>query len=361
MESSTTKKMRAYYYNTRDVQFMWQQWEDGQMPSHLLYGATLLPEHGIELVMHRSSKVWTRWRLMIVTAWRILTCRQRYDVLYATAFRGIELIIFLRALHLYRHRIVVWHHQPIVESESRLREIVARLFYRGIDDMFFFSEKIIADSLKSAKARPERMHLVHWGADLGFYDRIKSLRQEKQYQFISTGKELRDHTTLVRAFNETDARLDVFTLNYHGDKNPDTALETIPLKENIHVHYTDGRLIPLELAKEADRATCVVICSYATNYTVGLTTLVEAMALGLPIICSRNAQMPFDVEKEGCGITVGYGDVEGWKRAVEYIQSHPEEARQMGAKARRMAEEEYNDRICANEIADIIRGKGKKE
>ena len=119
------------------------------------------------------------------------------------------------------------------------------------------------------------------------------------------GKELRDHTTLVRAFNETDARLDVFTLNYHGDKNPDTALETIPLKENIHVHYTDGRLIPLELAKEADRATCVVICSYATNYTVGLTTLVEAMALGLPIICSRNAQMPFDVEKEGCGITVG--------------------------------------------------------
>ena len=39
--------MRVYYYNTRNVQFMWQKWEEGLMPAHLLYGATLLPEHEI--------------------------------------------------------------------------------------------------------------------------------------------------------------------------------------------------------------------------------------------------------------------------------------------------------------------------
>ncbi len=353
--------MRVYYYNTRNVQFMWQKWEEGLMPAHLLYGATLLPEHGIELVMHQSTDERARWRLMLHTAWKVLTCREHYDVLYGTAFRGLELIILLRALHLYRHRIVVWHHQPIEKSKNKVREAIARLFYRGIDDMFFFSEKIIADSLKSKKAHAERMHLVHWGADLDFYDRIRNDSLEKRQGFVSTGKELRDHTTLVKAFNRTNERFDVYTLNYIGDKNPDTALETIPLNSNIHVHYTDGSLIPFELAKEVNRADCVVICSRATNYTVGLTTLVEAMALGLPMICSRNPQMPFDVETEGCGISVDYGDVDGWTKAIEYMASHPDEAQRMGRKARQMAEEVYNNRNCAREVAEVIKGKNNKK
>ena len=66
-------------------------------------------------------------------------------------------------------------------------------------------------------------------------------------------------------------------------------------------------------------------------YTVGLTTLVEAFALGIPVICSRNPNFEMDIDKEEIGITVAYDDVEGWINAIHRIADHPEEAQKMGA------------------------------
>ena len=91
-----------------------------------------------------------------------------------------------------------------------------------------------------------------------------------------------------------------------------------------------------------------------TKYTVGLTTIVEALALGMPMICSRNPQIPIDIEKEGCGIFVDYYDLEGWKRAIEYVAEHPDEAKIMGNRAKQLARESYNVEICAREVAQVL-------
>lgn len=51
----------------------------------------------------------------------------------------------------------------------------------------------------------------------------------------------------------------------------------------------------------------------------------EAFALGIPVICSRNPNFEIDIDKEGIGITVEYNDVQGWIDAIRYIADHPEE------------------------------------
>ena len=61
-----------------------------------------------------------------------------------------------------------------------------------------------------------------------------------------------------------------------------------------------------------------------------------------------------DIDGEGCGITVPYGDVEGWKRAITYMQEHPDEAAAMGRRGRRLAETTFNDAICAAEVAHVL-------
>ena len=81
----------------------------------------------------------------------------------------------------------------------------------------------------------------------------------------------------------------------------------------------------------------------------------EALAFGLPIICSRNPQIPVDFDKEKCGISVPYYDKEGWIRAIRYVQEHPDEARKMGQRARQLAEQMYNDRRCAAEVAQVLK------
>ena len=298
---------------------------------------------------------------MLVATWKVLTCRKRYDVLYATHTFGIEPIILLRALRLYRHPIVVWHHQPIVKARNPLREAFARLFYRGMDHMIFFSEKLMQDSLRSKKADPRRMSMVHWGADLEYYDGLPhALQRRGEPQlftppledtgeaFISTGKELRDYETLLKAFHETGLPLTLFV-----QKKRQAYFEGLRLGENIDLHYGD-RLIPHEIALVVAQSQCVCICCQKSNYTVGLTTVVEALALGIPILCTRNPQMPMDVEAEGCGFWIEPEDVEGWKEKLRYIAAHPEEARAMGRRGRVLAERCYNIKQCGKEVAEII-------
>jgi glycosyltransferase involved in cell wall biosynthesis len=346
--------MKIYFYHTQDLQRIYQEWKEGTFAGHFLYGATYLNDFGIEMIMHKHNPSPLHWKITLCTTWRILSCRKRYDVLYATSFRGLEIIIFLHALGLYRHPIVLWHHQPIVTAKNVIRERLARIFYHGIDKMIFFSQKIVKDSLLSKKSRPDKMYIVPWGADLDFYDRVmKDNPIARRSGFISTGKELRDMPTLIKAFNETGKKLDLYIREAAGNINYRNVLGRIKCEENVKIHFIEG-LIPNKISIEVNKAACIVICCLESNYTVGLTTVVEALALGIPLICSRNPQIPIDINREGCGISVEYGDVEGWIKAINFISDNPEKAAEMGKRGRQVAEREFNIKNCARQVADIL-------
>lgn len=155
--------MKVYFYHTQDIQYILKRMGEGEFPPHYLYGAAKLERHGIGVVWHKAKLGLPRWRMMLRNAWQVLTCKEHFDAVYATHYRGLELIVLLRALRLFRKPVVIWHHQPIVNSPKRWREWLGRLFYKGFDRMFFFSQKLIDDSLLTAKADPTRMVLGHWG------------------------------------------------------------------------------------------------------------------------------------------------------------------------------------------------------
>ena len=376
--------MKVYFYHTQNIQYCLRRMAEGEFPSHFLYGACHLVDNGIDVVYHRSPHhELSRLKTALYTAWRVLTCREHYDALYATHYKGLELVVLLRALGLFRKPIIVWHHQPIVKSKSRLRELLGRFFYKGFDRLIFFSQKLVDDSLKAPKADPRKLVVGHWGADLAFYDKIKAEMKSEQPSlshhltispshhltpspshpltpspsFIATGKEQRDQPTLIEAFNRTGRHLILYIGINPNPNVPNPNLEAVERCEpadNIDVVKICG-LLPYEIAREVAKADCVVICCHRTRYTAGLTTVVEALALGLPIICSRNPQIPVDFDRLGCGISVEYGDVEGWQRAVEYIATHPDEARLMGERGRALAEQMFNDERCAKEVAEWIK------
>ena len=376
--------MKVYFYHTQNIQYCLRRMAEGEFPSHFLYGACHLADNGIDVVYHRSPKhELSRLKTALYTAWRVLTCREHYDALYATHYKGLELVVLLRALGLFRKPIIVWHHQPIVKSKSRLRELLGRFFYKGFDRLIFFSQKLVDDSLKAPKADPRKLVVGHWGADLAFYNKIKAEMKSEQPSpshhltispshpltpspshhltispsFIATGKEQRDQPTLIEAFNRTGRHLILYIGINPNPNVPNPNLEAVERCEpadNIDVVKICG-LLPYEIAREVAKADCVVICCHRTRYTAGLTTVVEALALGLPVICSRNPQIPVDFDRLGCGISVDYGDVEGWQRAVEYIATHPDEARLMGERGRALAEQMFNDERCAKEVAEWIK------
>lgn len=348
--------MKIYFYHTRKTAESCEEWKSFRFPGHLLYGLPLLEKYGIRAVMHRFRYIENRFKLMCYVTKEVLSCREDYDVLYGTSFRGLEAIIFLRALGLYRKPVMVWHHSALRKSKNRWKEAVSCFFYRGIDEMFLFSRKLIEDSKRLGKVPDGKLHLIHWGPDLAFYDHLAQemkLDLQERKGFISTGKENRDMDTLIRAFAGGKEELDIYIAKSCGGVDYAGIIGKYPPDPRIRVHYTEG-VIPYALAKEVARKRCIVIPCLEYPYTVGLTTLVEALALGIPVICSRNPNFEMDIDRERIGITVPYGDVDAWKTAVAYLSAHPEIADEMGRNARKLAEEQFNLELFSKEIAEIL-------
>jgi glycosyltransferase involved in cell wall biosynthesis len=101
------------------------------------------------------------------------------------------------------------------------------------------------------------------------------------------------------------------------------------------------------------------------NYVDSLPTKIfEYMAAGLPVVVSNFPLWKEIVEGNRCGITVDPLDPKAIAQAIEYLLTHPEEARQMGENGRRAVEEKYNwekeaEKLLAlyKELVDSAKGR----
>jgi len=347
--------MKIFFYDIIPIEERYKEWEDLMFPGHLLYGVTHLKKYGIETFYKQIpfNPYKNRIRLMYYNLKYILSHRKKFDLLYGVTHRGLEIIIFLRALGLFRKPIVLWHHSAVVVPKNIFWRPISKLFYKGIDHLFFFSESLKESSLKTGKVREQNVSVIHWGADLKFYDNIEAIK--KNSKFISTGRENRDFVTLIKAFNRTSYTCDILTGLQVGNKNYKDIIVTElqePIKENISLSFTNKT--PYEIAEKVKAAHAVVICCMDYPYTVGLTTLVEALALGKPIISTDNPTFPFDIEKENIGIKVPYGDVEGWIKALDFFSTHPEKIKEWGENGRLLAQNTFNLDILSKEVAELL-------
>jgi glycosyltransferase involved in cell wall biosynthesis len=105
----------------------------------------------------------------------------------------------------------------------------------------------------------------------------------------------------------------------------------------------------VELVKAYRRALCLVLPSvyrmsdgHETKVPELLgQTLLEAMACGTPVICTRVASMPEIVEEGKTGFIVDPGDRRGLRERLEWFAAHPVEAAAMGAAGRRVMLERF--------------------
>lgn len=347
--------MKVYFYHTQDLNYIYKEWKEGRFPSHLLYGACELEQEGIDVIMHKfTNPKLSRWKRMLDVAKKVLTCKEHYEAVYATKHNGLELIILLRALGLFRKPIFIWHHQPIAKQSKLLKRLFAKFFYSGIDHMFMFSDNIVRVSAKTGLVNPKKLQQCPWGADLGYYDNLIKANPSEHNDFISTGKERRDMPTLMKAFSKCpNQKLQIIAPTDCCGQNYEKFFEVENIPSNVDIFINKTMWIP-ELAHKIWQYKCICICCQETNYTVGLTTLVEALAFGLPVIISKNPNQPFDASEEGCGISVPYGDTEGWADAIRHISDDPDVAKKLGLQAKELAKQKYNIQNCAHIVATAI-------
>ena len=265
---------------------------------------------------------------------------RHFNVLYLWGFAPKQTITFgfLKFFPFCRHKkvVVLMHSHPygkgrninnIMWGRKRLLKIACR----GIDKALFFSKKSMYETIEMGLIPSYKCQVIHWGEDLHFINRYKLDITDDGY-WVHTGKELRDWETIDavdRSVNRTERK--VFKV----------VREKVPY---------------LECLKMVIKARGVVIIPNAEGltYCTGWTCLVEAIALGKPIISVRNPYWPLDVEAEGIGICVSLNNPQEIIAAMQKIDNDQSLWEKMHQKALALSQK-YNMESFGKELENIVK------
>jgi glycosyltransferase involved in cell wall biosynthesis len=115
-----------------------------------------------------------------------------------------------------------------------------------------------------------------------------------------------------------------------------------------------------ELRELYAAAACVVLPQRADDYPYGsegggLTALLEAMAMGRPIVASERAILRDYVEDGVEALIVPAEDPEAMREAIQRVLADPELARSLGSAARARVERANASSVFAAGLAPLLR------
>jgi glycosyltransferase involved in cell wall biosynthesis len=350
--------VRVAFYNNYDMRLALERHERGDYAGHHLWGTLVLRDRGHQLVPLANDRFPRLARFTgprigdLDVQLRVLADQRRHDVVLSGTEYDSVVLGLLRRLGIYRRPLVAIVHAP--PRPPFERPWLGRLAFGAHDRLLFLSSGV-RDRFLALGIDPARTGVVSWGLDLDYYGWAPLATDAwKQPYVLSAGKTRRDHLTLVKGF--TDAPIELRL--YCSESSAPPASVTPP---NAHVHYApDGHDDESEALTDAElhaayRGCVAVAIPLGTNGALaGLTSLLEAMAMGRAVIVTRNPFFDIDVAAEGAGLVVEPGDVDGWHRALEWIVAHPDETTAMGERGRQLCEERYNLAAFSSQIADAI-------
>jgi hypothetical protein len=197
----------------------------------------------------------------------------------------------------------------------------------------------------------EKIYLVRHFVD----DLFWSPRGAQIDGITSAGAEMRDYPTLLEAMRGIDVRCHVATDHVRVDRfGFGRRVSAAAFSATASRNVTIGRLPLTELRDHYARSRFVVVPLRRTDTDNGVNVILEAMAMGKPVICSRT-QGQVDVIEEGVtGLFVPVGDAEALRRAIVSLWNEPERAAAMGRAARAHVEKYHRlDTFCHDVKAAI--------
>jgi glycosyltransferase involved in cell wall biosynthesis len=275
--------------------------------------------------------VW--WRLAL----EIHSRRDEYDAIVTW---GEKLSLALAAVQRFA-RSKKPHIAMMYQFEKPNARIPLRLFGSSLHAVITWTSVQRRYLIERLGFPSERVYLVPHYVDQLFY----RPRDAEEDTICSVGAEMRDFPTLIEAVRGTDLRCHIATdhvriphrIRLVSDRRVPVDTLSIPVDANI----TIGRKTLPELRDLYARSHFVVVPLLPSESDNGVTVILEAMAMGKPVVCSRTRGQ-VDVIQDGLtGIYVPVGDSAALREAMLSLWSEPQRAHTMGARARAYVEQHH--------------------
>ncbi|WP_114751716.1 glycosyltransferase [Pleomorphovibrio marinus] len=272
---------------------------------------------------------------------RLLFKIRKYDILYFPyPLSNTRLLMMLKQLGIIKIPIAVLVHQNFFHYFKK-KSFIDKVNYNAIfnyDYFIFFSLNLLEVFKKEFKGQnidsEGKFHYAMWGPDIEFYSNYKPsghLVKEKQKPYaICAGTSDRDFEMLIEAFEGLDIDLRIHT-------KPECVSNIDNIPHNVQIitewtpynslieYYKKSEFIIIPLKKEV----------IPIGNTYGLTVLLDAIAIGKPVIMTHHNFVDIDIEREEFGLWVKDNSVEGWRNKLKEMIQLRERYDVMGENAKR--------------------------
>ena len=228
---------------------------------------------------------------------------------------------------------------------------------------FFFCDRIIAISdvvhnrLLELKVPSQKIRKIYNGIDVPqITNQLRTSQPKKSGTILFVGHivRLKRHEDAIQAVAALINDLPYITLQIAGavyDK--DYYKELCQLVENLnleaHINFLGSREDIIPLMQEAE---LLVLCSQ--HEAIPLTIL-EAMAVGLPVVASNipgNRQL---IQNGREGLLVPIGDIQSYIQAIRTLLTQPQQARKLAHQARLTMEQNFTAARMVSQTVDTYK------
>lgn len=245
-----------------------------------------------------------------------------YEVVFSDGEHvGIPLSLAMRAFGVVRPHLVLGHHLTTPLKRPFFRYLKAQ---HGMDRILLHSREQL-DQAERYGIPSSKLALVPYFADTDFW---RSLPIIEEPLVVSAGREYRDYKTLAAACGGMPEKIFVAAASVHSPG----AHWSAPVRWPANFEHEAVDFVTLR--NWYARASVIVIPLLKTNFQAGVTTLLEAMAMGKPVIVTGNRTHRELVEDGVDGVLVPAADPYALRSAIQRLLDRPEERRRLGIAAR---------------------------
>lgn len=283
--------------------------------------------------------------------WFCFVNRKRYDVIVTDGEQvGIPLALLCRLLGRGSAAHVMVCHVLSTRSK-RLLLRTARL--AGVIDRYLLYSSWQAQFVRTELRVPEeRIVLTPFMVDTDFFDTNGAsdlAAVDSRPLICSAGLERRDYHTLMEAVDG----LAVDVIIAAGSKWSKQSFDrTGAVPENVTLKRFDELS---DLRDAYEQARFVVMPLEDVDFQAGITTILEAMSMELPVICTRTRGQTDTIVDGETGCYVGVGDVDGLRSAIVDLIENEDKTQAMGERARAWVVEHADVHVYAGRLAVEVR------
>ncbi len=216
--------------------------------------------------------------------------------------------------------------------------------HRRMTRIIVHSRTQLEAAVETLQIPRDHLAFIPYSADTNFWQPL-GLPEERV--IVSAGREHRDYALLDRACSDSGYDLVIAC----GSLFSPGAVCTHPSATSRAIVCT---LDYVSLRDAYAKASLVVVPLLANDFQAGVTTLLEAMAMGKAVIVSATAGQRDIVVDGETGVLVRPADEEALRDAVRGLLRNPAERTRLGRNARRAVEEQFSlDRYVSELAANL--------